>query len=153
MPTSIKYHFIQHFRVPADRAYAWCVDYDPNDLELMHEKGTRKIERLSEDAVILTEEIHPDDGSTISKTKLVRLHPSERFWTNTQIEGPAKYSQFLYRIIPEGKSKSRLEFVGLQLEPKTMTKKDAADFARKVRKDDSTAWKYLARAMEKELMS
>lgn len=118
----------------------------------MHEQGTRKIERISEDTVILTEKLHTDSG-TILKTKLVRLHPSEKFWTNTQIAGPVKYSQFLYRISSDGKNGSRLDFVGLQLEPKTMTKKQAAALTRKVRKEDSTAWKYLAKAMERELLS
>jgi hypothetical protein len=99
----------------------------------------------------LTEELRTDTG-VISKTKLVRLHPSEKFWTNTQIVGPARYSQFLYRITPDGKSGSHLDFVGLLLEPKTMTKKEADEFTRRVRKEDSMAWKHLAKAMEKELL-
>ncbi|MDG6996076.1 MAG: hypothetical protein JRN52_09135 [Nitrososphaerota archaeon] len=151
MPTSINYRFTQRFRVSADRAYKWCTSYDPSDLELMHENGKREIEQLSKDAFILTDTFHKGSES-FSKTKLVRLHPREMFWTNTHIAGPNKYSQFLYKIVPEGKDKSRLDFVGLQLEPQDMTRKQATAFARKVRKEDSGSWKHLASAMEKELL-
>jgi hypothetical protein len=152
MPTSINYSFIQHFRVSADSAYKWCTDYDPADLALMHESGKRNIEQLSEDTFLLTDTYLKDDGET-TKTKLVKLHPSNLSWTNTHLTGPVKYSQFLYKINPEGKDKSRLEFVGLQLEPRDMTKKEAIAFARKVRKEDSLSWKHLGKAMEKELRS
>jgi hypothetical protein len=152
LPTSISYRFTQDFRVPADRAYKWCTSYDPVDLQLMHEKGKRKINQLSEDAVILSDILRTNQG-TVTKTKLVRLNPAERSWTNTRLSGPLKYSQFLYRIAPTGKNTSRLTFVGLQLEPKSMSKKEAATLARKIRAEDSGAWKLLAKAMERELLS
>lgn len=117
----------------------------------MHEDGKRKIERLTDDAIVLSDTLAMDQGE-ITKTKLVRLRPVERTWTSTHLDGPVKYSQFLYKITPEGKNKSRLDFVGLQLEPSDMSKKDAAALARKVRREDSGAWKHLARAMEKELL-
>ena len=102
----------------ADRAYKWCTSYDPVDLELMHENGKREIEQLSKDAYILTDTFSTKRG-IISKKKLVRLNPREMFWTNTYIAGPNKYSQFLYKIVPIDRNKSCLDFVGLQLEPKT----------------------------------
>lgn len=117
----------------------------------MHENGERKIEQLSEDAILLTDTFIASDGA-ITKTKLVRLNPAELSWTNTHLEGPTRYSQFLYKITSEGKYKSRLDFTGLQLEPRDMTKKEAREFARKVRTEDSGSWKYLAKAMEKELL-
>jgi hypothetical protein len=152
MSTSINYKFTQRFRVPAHRAFKWCTNYDPGDLDLMNENGSREIQQLSPDTFILTDRVRSDQGD-LTKTKLVRLHPSEFSWTNTHIDGPVKYSQFLYKITPEGKGKSRLDFVGLQLEPGGMTEKEAAAFARKVRIEDSGAWKLLAKAMEKELSS
>jgi hypothetical protein len=118
----------------------------------MHEKGKRKINQLSEDAVILSDILRTNQG-TVTKTKLVRLNPAEKSWTNTRLSGPLKYSQFLYRITPTGKNTSRLTFVGLQLEPKSMSKKEAATLARKIRAEDSGAWKLLAKAMERELLS
>ncbi len=151
MPTSINYRFTQRFKVPAVAAYRWCTSYEPSDLELMHEEGNREIEQLSKDAFILKDTYHRGSKS-ISKTKLVRLHPRELFWTNTHIDGPNRYSQFLYKIVPEGRSVSRLEFTGLQLEPEEMTRNEASAFARRVRKEDSASWKHLAKAMEKELL-
>jgi hypothetical protein len=101
--------------------------------------------------------LHPDgyflhQWGSVTKTKLVRINPVEFSWTNTHLNGPIKYSQFLYKITAEGKDRSRLDFVGLQLEPRNLTRKEAAALARKVRKEDSGAWKYLAKAMEKELL-
>ncbi len=117
----------------------------------MHENGKRKIRQLSENTFILTDTFRTGEG-TVSKTKLVRLRPEEMSWTNTHIAGPVKYSQFLYKIVPEGQDESRLDFVGLQLEPREMTSKQVAALARKLRKEDAGAWKYLARAMEKDLL-
>jgi len=151
LPTSINYRFTQNFRVSADRAYKWCTSYDPADPQLMHEEGKRKINQLSEDAIILSDVLRTNQG-TVTKTKLVRLNPTEKSWTNTRLSGPQKHSQFLYRITPTGKNSSRLTFVGFQLEPKNMSKKEAAALARKIRIEDSGAWKILAKAMEKELI-
>ena len=117
----------------------------------MHERGKRRIEKLTNDTYILTDTFYLKRG-TISKKKLVRLHLSQMAWTNTYLAGPKKYSQFLYKIVPVGKNRSRLDFVGLQLEPQVMTRMQAAAFALKVRKEDSRSWRLLARAMEKELL-
>ena len=117
----------------------------------MKESGKRKIRQLSSDTIILTDVFRTDRGS-ISKMKLVRLRPAELSWTSTHVGGPIKYSQFLYRITPDGPDKSHLDFVGLQLEPREMTKKEALELARKIRQEDSGAWNNLAKAMEKELL-
>jgi hypothetical protein len=117
----------------------------------MQEKGERKVSQLSADTFILTDSFHGESGTT-KKIKLVRLQRSEMSWTNTHLAGPIKYSQFLYKITPEGKDRSRLDFVGLQLEPRELTKKEASDLARKVRIEDSGAWKLLAKEMEKDLL-
>ena len=151
MPTSINYSFTQRFRVPASRAFKWLTDYDPVDLDLMEEDGKREVEKLTEDTFVLTD-TYDRDQDTVTKIKLVRLRPSDMTWTSTHIEGPVKYSQFLYKVTPEGKKNCRVDFVGLQLEPNDVPKKDAAALARKYRTEDSAAWKKLARAMEKELL-
>ena len=135
----------------AELAYEWCTAYDPGDLDLMHERGNRKIKQLSDDTILLIDSYSSNEG-TVKKTKLVRLRPTELAWTNTHVGGPIKYSQFIYKITPEGEERSRLDFTGLQLEPRDMTKKEASELARKVRTEDSGAWKYLAQAMEKELL-
>jgi hypothetical protein len=145
---SIRYKFSQHLNAPAEEAFKWCTDYEPGDIALMGEKGTRKIEWIAKDAVILTES-SSSQGKRITKKKLVRLNPAGLSWTNTHIAGPMKYSQFLYQLVPEGRSASRLEFTGLQVE-QSDGKKNARELASKYRKEDSTAWKNLAGALDRD---
>ena len=150
---SLRYNFSQRFNVPAQEAYKWCTDYDPGDLPLMGENGKSKIEWISEDAVMLSDTIRKEDGTTVAKKKLVRLDPSTLSWTNTHVGGPYKYSQFWYRIVPEGKEGSRLEFTGLQLENFDMENKQSTKIlASKLRKEDSGAWKLLAKELHKDLV-
>ncbi len=82
----------------------------------------------------------------------MKLYPTERLWTSTTIAGVRKYSQFLYRITSDGEDRSHLDFFGLQLEALELTKKQILAEKRKIRKRVSTGWKYLAEAMEKELL-
>ena len=148
---SIKYGFVQHFKVPAIEAYRWCTDYDPGDHSLMGEKGKRKIQWLSKDAVILSDSSRKKNGGAVTKKKIVRLDPSSLSWTSTHIAGPIKYSQFLYRIVPEGRNSSHLEFTGLQLESSETNKQDTRALANKIRKEDSGTWKLLAKELNKDL--
>jgi len=148
---SIRYRFIQHFNVPALEAYRWCTSYDPKDLSLMGEKGKREIQWISKDAVILSDSFRKKNRGTFTKKKIVRLDPSTLSWTNTHIAGPVKYSQFLYKIVPEGKSASRLEFRGLQLQNfDARNKQKTSTIASKIRKEDSGSWKLLAKELNKD---
>ena len=106
---SVSYAFNQLLAAPAEVAFDWCTDYQPYDISLMKEKGTRKIEKLADDAILLTETA-PKNNRTIKKTKLVRLNKRSLSWTNTHVAGPNRHSQFLYRIVPEGRKRSRLYF-------------------------------------------
>jgi hypothetical protein len=149
---TVRYSFLQHFRVAARVAYAWCTDYRSNDHSLMGEKGQRKISKLSQDALILTDTWLRPGGRSVTKVKLVRLDPKQLSWTSTHIAGPARYSQFLYRIIPEGRGGSRLEFSGAQHERarNRPTRARMNLLARRLQRDDALAWKHIARAMEDE---
>ncbi len=71
---SVSYRFTQRFPVPAQEAFDWATDYQPNDLALMGEEGKRTIQKITEDAIILKEDITHARGKT-SKVKLVRLNP------------------------------------------------------------------------------
>ena len=148
-PYSIRYGFTQAFNFPADVAYKWCTDYDPKDMQLQGANGTRRIKRLTEDTIILEDRY--DIG--ITKTKLVRLNPERHSWTNTHISGPAKHSQFLYEIVPEGTNRSHLNFTGLQISygKKKPSPATIARLAAQLRKEDSHGWKLLAQAMQKDL--
>jgi len=147
--TSVYYSFSQSFRVPPDKAFEWCTDYEASDVELMRERGKRKVTKLAEDAFILIDSFTTSDGRKVSKTRLVRLCPKDLFWTSTTIAGSNKYSQFLYRIIPEGRNRSRLEFTGLHLETRKISKSRTKELARKRKLAVSTSWKHLAREMER----
>jgi hypothetical protein len=149
MAYSVRYEFSQKFEVPAREAYEWCTSYDPNDLALIGEVGTRSISAISESTVILNDTYKV--GKTINRRKrLVQLYPAELFWVSTHLIGPTKYSQFLYKISPETKSRSRLDFTGLQIEYGSAqhTKQSITARSEKLRKIDSEDWKKLAEEME-----
>jgi len=150
MASSVTYKFSQRFDVPAQDAYKWCTDYEPNDLALMKEKGKRKIQRITDNTIILTEVIY-QGTEKIKKTKLVKLNPNRLSWYNIQISGPNRYSAFLYEIVPESKRSSRLNFTGLLLVYGTkLSSKKLKHTANAERQYDSNVWKLLAKAMAKD---
>jgi hypothetical protein len=153
MRRSVNYHFSQRFHVPALKAYEWCTNYDPLDPVLMHENAERRILRISESAIILTDTYHTRDGS-IRKQRLVNLYPDRLSWTSTHITGPNKYSQFLYEIVAEGEKASRLEFTGLHIERASKEDSDGKGIGllvNRLKEEDSAAWVLLAAEMEREL--
>lgn len=151
---SINYKFSQRFKVPVDEAFAWSIDYEPGpgDLKRMGAKGTRKVQRLTPDTVILEDTKVTDEGR-VTKTRLVRIYHERRSFVNTHIGGPTPHSQYLYEFFPEKGGGSRLDFTGLLLLPtsKRLPARQIAKLAQAERKADSDTWKSLAKAMESEL--
>jgi hypothetical protein len=147
---SVEYNFNQRFSVPARQAFNWCVDYQPSDLSLMNESGTRRIRKLNEDTILLKET--RTRQKTVTKTKLVRINKTSMSWTNTHVSGPNLHSQFFYRIVPEGKQASRLFFTGLLVcySVKHLSKRALRQLAKSERRVDSMAWKHLAKAIERD---
>jgi hypothetical protein len=145
---SVKYGFNQPLPVPADEAFDWCTDYQPYDLAMMKEDGKRTIRKITDDTILLIETTRRNNRS-IRKTKLVRLNRPELSWTNTHIAGPNRHSQFLYKIVPEGKTRSRLYFKGLLVwySRKKLRGRQLLRIGREERLADSTAWRYLATAL------
>ncbi len=148
---SVSYKFSQRFPVPAQEAFDWATDYQPNDLALMGEKGKRTIRKVTEDTIILKEDI-THAGRKISKMKLVRLNPRALSWHNIHIRGPNKYSEFLYEINPEGKDRSKLTFTGLLVlySKDRLSSQKLKQIANREKQYDSKSWKRLANAMAKE---
>jgi len=148
----VRYAFSQKFSVPVDEAFAWSIEYDPNDFSLMGQEGRRKVNKLSEDTFILEDARRTPEGF-VEKTRLIRVNHERRSFTNTHISGPTLHSQFWYEFFPEGKRASRLEFTGLLLLPseKKFSTKEVAAIAAAEKKTDSAIWKHLAKAMEAEL--
>ncbi len=150
---AFSYRFKVRLPLPADAAYRWATDYRPDDLAIMGEDGRRTVEELAEGTLLLTDTIRRGKV-VVTKTRLVRLIPERRSWTNTHLAGPTRHSQFLYTIVPRGRRASRLEFTGLQVEPArtALSRAELAARARKVRDEDATLWRrHLVRAMAKDL--
>ncbi len=149
---SLVFAFKVRLPASADRAYRWATDYRPNDPKLMGEDGRRTVEKLNADTILLTDTVR-DGRRSVTKQRLVRLRPKERSWTNTHLAGPAKHSQFLYRIVPLGRSASRLEFTGLQIVhgPRALSASERAQRAREIRAHDRATWRLLVRAMRSDL--
>ncbi len=150
-PCAIHYEFIQKFNLPALKAYAWCVDYQPQDMALMQEEhATRKVQRVADNVLILTDTFVAE-GKSVEKQKLICLFPDRLTWTSTHLTGPYVHSQFLYEITSQTEGNSQLTFTALSLDYQVKTKEAALKRSRELRKMDAATWKLLAEAMEKEL--
>jgi hypothetical protein len=149
--TSVRYAFTQRFSVPVEEAFRWSIDYEPDDFPLMGWEGRRKVKKLSEDAIILEDAMKTDKG-VVEKTRLVRVNPERRSFSNTHIAGPTIHSQYWYEFFPEGSGGSRLEFTGLILYPgeKELSSQQVSEITAKEREDDMKVWKNLAKAMESD---
>jgi len=152
MPCSIRYRFSQRFYVSAREAYKWCTDYIPDDHALMgDEAAERQITRVAESTIILKDIFHLSSG-TVEKQKLVQLYPDRLCWVSTHLTGPNKYSQFIYEISAEDSGASRLYFTALHLEyEEKLDSEGVKSLVVKLKKEDSKAWKLLAKAMTTEL--
>jgi len=148
MPLLVRYRFCQRFAVSAKRAFEWSTTFDPQDHKLMGDKGAdRHVTNVAKGTIILKDIFHTATG-TIEKEKLVQLYPDQLSWVSTHLAGPNKYSQFLYKISPEGEA-SILDFIGLHMDYQAKTGDES--LAQKLCKEDAAAWKLLAKAMEEEL--
>jgi hypothetical protein len=114
--------------------------------------GERQITHLTETTIILTDIFHTSNGR-VEKQKLVQLYPDRLSWISTHLTGPNKYSQFIYEISAEGDSASRLDFTALHIEyeKENLDGEGIKSLADKLRREDSAAWKHLAKAMASEL--
>ena len=151
---SLQYSFNQTLDAPAEVAFDWCTDYQPSDIAMMKEEGERNIQKITDDTILLTETTKKNNR-LVRKTKLVRLNRPFLSWTNTHIAGPNRHSQFLYKIVPEGKTRCRLYFQGLliQYSRKPLTPRQLHNIARNERQGDATAWRHLAASLRKETAS
>jgi hypothetical protein len=146
---SVHYRFTQHFDFPARAAYRWCTDYDSGDIDLGGERGKRSIRWLNEDVLILTDTYFTGKVNIVKK-RLIKLYPERLWWTNTRISRDGRYSQFLYRVVPE-RGGSRLYFTGSQMFAGRATASGRAALARRLAREDSALWRNFAKAMAKDL--
>jgi len=147
---SVHFKFSQHFDFPPEKAYRWCTDYEPGDIELQGKNGIRRVQWINEDTAVLTDTNFAGVKKD-AKRKLVRLYPERLSWTNTRISLEGRHSQFLYEIVAEGGG-SRLDFTGSQIfqgEKPSAAKLQA--MADELTREDSEVWRNLAKAMAKDL--
>lgn len=149
---SVSYTFNQRFPVPAQDAFNWATDYQPNDLAIMGENGKRRIRKLTKDAIILEDDVTLG-GKKIRKVKLVRINPRILSWHNIQLQGPNKHSEFIYEVSPHRNRKSRLTFTGLLViySMNRLSRQKLIQIANREKQYDSKAWRLLTKAMIKEL--
>jgi hypothetical protein len=154
MPTvSLRYRFRQPLTASAADAYAWCTDFGPADGPLFSARTRRSVRWISEDALVMTDTTFPN-RRPLRIRRLVRLNPEERAWTNTHLDGPYQGSQYWYRVVADGPSRSHLEFQGLRLEAsrRRLSRPEAARRSEACRRDDSGEWKHrLAPALDRDL--
>ncbi len=155
LPVTIRYHFRTRFAVSAAKAFGWCTDYHSGseDHALMAEEtGSRKVDHVAEDTLILIDTFQAKEDK-VEKQKLVKLYPNQLSWNATHISGPAKYSQFLYQITPDGENTSHLDFTGAFLDwaHEKLSEAEKSRLSRQLCREDAEAWKHLAKAMKKDL--
>ncbi len=133
------------------RAYRWATDYRAGDLELMGIAGRRHVEHFSDRTVLLTDRLRTPRGP-VTKVKLVHLIPERFAWTATHLAGPIRHSQFLYELEPAGRNRCRLRYTGLQIDHVRGRPGAAFRAARtkELAREDSAAWRRLARALGRD---
>ncbi len=149
---SVHYKFSQRFGFPARDAYNWSMDYRSDDIERMGERGTRRIRRINDDTLVLTDTLFSDKGGRVSKRRLIRMYPELLTMVNTRLSADGIHSQFIYQFVDEGEGRSRLDFTGAQVfygEKPTASKLES--LAREMAKEDSAVWVRLAAAMKNDL--
>jgi hypothetical protein len=149
---SVHYNFSQRFDFPARAAYDWSMDYRTDDIERMGKRGTRKIQRINDDTLVLTDTFFLDKGERVSKRRLIRMYPELLTMVNTRLSADGLHSQFVYQFVDEGQGRSRLDFRGAQVfyGEKPAPSKIAA-LAKEMAKEDSAIWVTFAKAMKDDL--
>jgi hypothetical protein len=117
---------------------------------MAEENVTRDIKQITKTALLLKEQFN-NEKEVVIKEKLVQLYPERLMWVSTHLCGPNKYSQFIYEVVAETGSSSRLDFTAKHIEHQTVSQKQILALKENLRKYDSEVWKRLARAIQQEL--
>jgi hypothetical protein len=150
--TSVLYKFSHRLNATAAEAFAWATDYQPEDIKLLGRKGSRKVDRIDDDTMILSDIFVADDGTKVHSKKLIKIYRDRMMWTSTSLDGTMRHSQVLYEITADGAKASRLTFTGQRVHdgpPITVREKRAlsAQFA----KMGAEHWKHIAQVMTQDL--
>jgi len=153
----LTYGFTTKLPVSRALAYLWATDYRPDDLKLGGLRATRKVERLTQDLILLTDSFDADPfnsrpGARTVKVKLVHLYPDRWSWTSTHLAGPAQHSQFLYELTTRGTNACTLHFTGSQVErvARSPTASSLERRTRELKREDSRLWERFAAQLAKD---
>jgi hypothetical protein len=149
----VEYEFTVRLPAPRAEAYRWATDYRSDDFDRVGLPARRTVRPLGPGLVLLTDSFSADPfaaqrGARTTKRKLVHLYPRRFRWVSTHVAGPARHSQFVYELLPAGRSACRLRFTGAQVESYARRPSPAAlrRRARELRKEDSGLWRRLVRS-------
>jgi hypothetical protein len=149
---SVHYGFVQPFKFSAKEAYEWSMDYRTDDFELMGKRATRKIDRLNEDTLVLTDTFLQEKGRPVVKRRLIRMYPELLTMVNTRISRDNIHSQFVYQFEDDSKGGSFLRFTGSHVfYGRRPTPAKLAALAGGMKKEDSAIWVKLNEAMNRDL--
>ena len=150
--TSVLYKFQLHLNATPAEALAWATDYRPDDIKLLGRKGSRKVDRIDGDTMILTDTAIADDGTKVRGKKLIKIYRDRMMWTNTSLDGPMRHAQVLYEITADGAKGARLTFTGHRVHDGTpMTAREKRALSAQFAKKGAAHWKQIAQVMTKDL--
>ena len=150
--TSVVYRFHQHLNATPAEAFAWATDYQPNDMKLLGRKGRRKVARIDDDTMILSDTAITDDGTKVRGKKLIKIYRDRMMWTSTNLDGPMRHAQILYEITADGAKGSRLTFTGHRVhDGPPMTAREKRALSAQLVKKGTAHWKHIAQVMTQDL--
>jgi len=150
--TSVLYKFHQHLNAAPTEAFSWATDYRPDDMKLLGRKGSRKVARIDDDTMILTDTAIADDGTKVRGKKLIRVYRDRMMWTSTNLDGPMRHAQVLYEITADGAKGARLTFTGHRVhDGPLMTAHEKRALSAQFAKKGAAHWKLIAQGMTRDL--
>ena len=150
--TSVVYKYHLHLNATPAAALAWATDYQPDDFKLLGRKGSRKVDRIDDDTMILTDTAIADDGTRSRSKKLIKIYRDRLLWTSTILDGPMRHTQSLYEITADGAKGSRLTFTGHRVhDGQPMTAREKRALSAQFAKMGTAHWKHIAQVMTESL--
>lgn len=155
-----QYTFSMRLDAPIDWAYKWATDYRPDDVQISGHSGTRQVEWLTDNLVLLTDDFQsppfdPAAGVPGVKARLVHLYPQRHMWVSNHVSGPALHSEFLYELLPRDARSSTFRFTGSQVEAvrDAPTRASIAARSKALRSGDAQLWKNFAALLRADYAS
>ncbi len=99
------YKVTKTFDAPMDFVYAWCTDFQEDDLTIIGSRNTRMLHEKSKKRIIWTVE-KPGAREETDPVRVVWLRPPNAWHLESSGDG---YEVGDYRLVPLGKNRTRLD--------------------------------------------